>query len=79
MQLIETRVRESHKMSQILWLMMGVSTFSFIISVWKFIFYSSDCNPKIIAHWFASLVDAITLFVNRQLWVYVVCASFWPT
>ena len=59
--------------------MLGVSTFSSLNGIQKFIFYSKDCNPKYIPHEVASFINFIDYFVTRQLWVYAIIKSFWPT
>ena len=63
----------------ILYVMCAVSTYSFLNGLQKFIFYSSDCNPKYYPHELASFIDFLDLFVTRQLWIYVTLKFFWPT
>ena len=63
----------------ILYLMLGVSSFSLLNGIQKYMFYSFDCNPKYIPHWLASFIDFIDLFVTRQMWVYITIQFFWPT
>ena len=66
-------------MNFVLTMMLVVSTYSLANTLYKYFGYSKDCNPKILPHWVASLLDGINLFVTRQLWIYVISVFFWPT
>ena len=63
----------------ILYVMLAVSTYSTLNGLQKFIFFSSDCNPKYLPHEVSSLIDFLDMFVTRQLWVYITIQFFWPT
>ena len=63
----------------ILYLMVFCSTFTFIHTLYKYFFYSEDCNPVYLPREVATAIDYIDLFVTRQLWIYVISQFFWPT
>ena len=63
----------------ILYMMVGVSTFTFCHMMYAFVFYSDDCNPVYLPREIASAFNFVDLFVTRQLWIYVVSQFFWPT
>ena len=66
-------------MTCILYMMLGVATFSTIYGVCKFFLYSEDCNPRYFSHSAASAFNFVDVFVTHQLWGYVTIVFFWPT
>ena len=69
--LIRVREQQIKRMMFVLYLMLTVSTYSTLNGLQKFIFFSSDCNPKYMPHEVSSLIDFLDYFVTRQLWVYI--------
>ena len=77
--LIAVRVKQVSNMMCILYLMVFCSTFTFIHTIYKYFFYSEDCNPVYLPREVATAIDYSDLFVTRQLWIYVISQFFWPT
>ena len=59
--------------------MIGVSTWTLINCIYRYNFFSEDCNPVYMSRELNSLVTFLDLFVTRQLWIYVVTQFLWPT
>ena len=63
----------------VLYLMIGVSTWTLINNIYRYFLFSEDCNPVYMTRELNSLLHFIELFVTRQLWIYVVTQFLWPT
>lgn len=63
----------------LLTLMVVVSSISVFISLYKYFFFSWDCNPVYLPRELSSFINFVDLFLTRQLWIYVITQFFWPT
>ena len=63
----------------VLYMMIGVSTWTLLNCIYRYYLFSEDCNPVYMTREFNSFVKFIELFVTRQLWIYLVTQFLWPT
>lgn len=75
----QMRQKQSSRMMCVLYMMIGVSTWTLLNCIYRYYLFSEDCNPVYMTREFNSFVKFIELFVTRQLWIYLVTQFLWPT